>query len=303
MRSDRRVASQEAAEVERADTVVLVEGLDVARLREVVALGLLDLLVADVVAIRRLDAPLFALGHAGPPGRSISPRPPRTRIRPRKRGRETPSAGSSGRGRAAVRGARRDARVLHGAAGLPRRGDLPGGRARGRGRRGARAAHSPRARRGRRVGRRCVCVPATRPRLPAALRELVAPNGTRVELAPSNPPLRLPPLRPSFVLTRAQRRLGVGRAGRAGMRYRDLIPDRQGGRFIASHDPDSRGRAGAGLRPLPPRALPDDLLPPRLGARRVRGPGPAVRARRPATRCCSRPRSGTACSSARPGSR
>jgi len=64
--------------------------------------------------------------------------------------------------------------------------------------------------------------------------ELVAPNGTRIELAPWDPPLVLPPLRPSFVLT------GHGdgspwRMGRAGMRYRDLIPDRQGGRFIASH--------------------------------------------------------------------
>ena len=71
---------------------------------------------------------------------------------------------------------------------------------------------------------------------PAALAdgasELVAPNGTRVVLAPAHPPLRLPPLRPAFVLTR----LGAGAwsSGRAGMLYRDLVPDRQGGRFIAS---------------------------------------------------------------------
>jgi len=73
---------------------------------------------------------------------------------------------------------------------------------------------------------------------PAALAggasELVAPNGTRIELASWDPPITLPPLRPSFVLT------GTGdespwRVGRAGMRYRDLIPDRQGGRFVASH--------------------------------------------------------------------
>lgn len=62
--------------------------------------------------------------------------------------------------------------------------------------------------------------------------ELLAPNGTRFALVAADPPLELPPLRPSFVLTRA----GDGHAavGRAGMLYRDLIPDRQGGRFIAS---------------------------------------------------------------------
>ena len=63
--------------------------------------------------------------------------------------------------------------------------------------------------------------------------ELVAPNGTRVRLVASDPPVEQPPLRPSFVLTR----LGDGAwsSGRAGMLYRDLVPDRQGGRFIASH--------------------------------------------------------------------
>ncbi len=71
---------------------------------------------------------------------------------------------------------------------------------------------------------------------PAALdgvSELVAPNGTRIEIAPWDPPLRLPPLRPSFALARSEE--AEWRVGRAGMRYRDLIPDRQGGRFIASH--------------------------------------------------------------------
>jgi quercetin dioxygenase-like cupin family protein len=62
--------------------------------------------------------------------------------------------------------------------------------------------------------------------------ELTAPNGTRVELVPSDPPLRLPPLQPSFVLTRRDSPWGTGRAG---MLYRDLVPDRQGGRVIASH--------------------------------------------------------------------
>lgn len=66
------------------------------------------------------------------------------------------------------------------------------------------------------------------------VRSLTAPNGTRIELVEANPPIELPPVRQSLVVTR------MGDAdqwasGRAGMRYRDLIPDRQGGRFIASH--------------------------------------------------------------------
>jgi mannose-6-phosphate isomerase-like protein (cupin superfamily) len=64
--------------------------------------------------------------------------------------------------------------------------------------------------------------------------ELLAPNGTRVELAAWNAPLLVPELRPSFVLTRLGAGAGWG-TGRAGMRYRDLVPGRQGGRFIASH--------------------------------------------------------------------
>jgi quercetin dioxygenase-like cupin family protein len=63
--------------------------------------------------------------------------------------------------------------------------------------------------------------------------ELIAPNGTVVRIVPLQSPLVVPPLRPSLVVTRMQ---GATFAeGRAGMRYRDLIPDRQGGRFIASH--------------------------------------------------------------------
>jgi quercetin dioxygenase-like cupin family protein len=42
----------------------------------------------------------------------------------------------------------------------------------------------------------------------------------------------LPPFEPEFVLTRAQQ---GGGAGRAGMLYRDLVPSRLGGRYIASH--------------------------------------------------------------------
>jgi quercetin dioxygenase-like cupin family protein len=52
-------------------------------------------------------------------------------------------------------------------------------------------------------------------------------RGEAIVLAPE------PPLRPSFVVTRDD--AAAWRVGRAGMQYRDLIPDRQGGRFIASH--------------------------------------------------------------------
>ena len=64
--------------------------------------------------------------------------------------------------------------------------------------------------------------------------ELVAPNGTRIEFVDANPPLVLPPEQQSFVLNRISGEASW-QVGRAGMQYRDLIPDRQGGRFIASH--------------------------------------------------------------------
>ena len=63
---------------------------------------------------------------------------------------------------------------------------------------------------------------------------LVAPDGTTVDIVDGDPPLTLPPLQQSFVLERASDDAGWT-VGRAEMRYRDLIPDRQGGRFIASH--------------------------------------------------------------------
>ena len=69
---------------------------------------------------------------------------------------------------------------------------------------------------------------------PEADRVLTAPNGTVITLVPTDPPLVLPPLVPAFVLTRRRDAPQMGE-GRAGMLYRDLIPDRQGGRFIASH--------------------------------------------------------------------
>ena len=64
--------------------------------------------------------------------------------------------------------------------------------------------------------------------------ELTAPNGTRIELVDADPPLVVPTVVPSFVLSENGDRAEWG-TGRAGMRYRDLVPDRQGGSFIASH--------------------------------------------------------------------
>jgi quercetin dioxygenase-like cupin family protein len=63
---------------------------------------------------------------------------------------------------------------------------------------------------------------------------LVAPNGTTIEIVDANPPLVMPPTRHAFVV----RRLKDGEPwiiGRAGMQYRDLVPDRLGGSMIASH--------------------------------------------------------------------
>jgi mannose-6-phosphate isomerase-like protein (cupin superfamily) len=69
---------------------------------------------------------------------------------------------------------------------------------------------------------------------PGTARELVAPGGTRIELVDASPPLDVPAGRQEFVLTR---KVGEGAwgTGRAGMQYRDLIPSRLGGRFVASH--------------------------------------------------------------------
>ena len=61
-----------------------------------------------------------------------------------------------------------------------------------------------------------------------------APNGTRIEFVDADPPIEIPPLKPQFLITRAGEG-PAGGAGRAGMFYRDLIPGRLGGRFIASH--------------------------------------------------------------------
>jgi len=70
---------------------------------------------------------------------------------------------------------------------------------------------------------------------PAALEAgPVSPGGTRVEVTEMNPPLELPQTLHSFVVRRlADQAPWV--IGRAGMHYRDLIPDRLGGSIIASH--------------------------------------------------------------------
>ncbi|WP_296418708.1 cupin domain-containing protein [Pseudooctadecabacter sp.] len=63
---------------------------------------------------------------------------------------------------------------------------------------------------------------------------LTSPGGTRVDIAPLDPPLHMPPTDHSFVVRRlADQAPWV--IGRAGMHYRDLIPTRLGGSIIASH--------------------------------------------------------------------
>jgi len=62
---------------------------------------------------------------------------------------------------------------------------------------------------------------------------LTAPNGTRIEFVPATEPLALPDLEPAFTMARIAD--GGWRAGRVDMRYRDLLPHRQGGRYGASH--------------------------------------------------------------------
>ncbi len=63
---------------------------------------------------------------------------------------------------------------------------------------------------------------------------LTAPNGTVVEIARLNPPLDIPTTKHAFMVRRlADEAPWV--IGRAGMHYRDLIPDRLGGAIIACH--------------------------------------------------------------------
>ncbi len=61
-----------------------------------------------------------------------------------------------------------------------------------------------------------------------------APNGTVIEFVDANPPLVMPPLVEEFVVSQRSETSAWG-TGRAGMEYRDLLPSRLGGRFIASN--------------------------------------------------------------------
>lgn len=63
--------------------------------------------------------------------------------------------------------------------------------------------------------------------------ELTAPSGTRLQLVDATPPLIVPEGTQEFVLAKGG--ADAWGVGRAGMQYRDLIPSRLGGRFIASH--------------------------------------------------------------------
>jgi quercetin dioxygenase-like cupin family protein len=63
---------------------------------------------------------------------------------------------------------------------------------------------------------------------------LKAPNGTTIEITNPSIGVELPELRESLVVTSLTSEASWT-IGRAGMRYRDLIPSRLGGVFIASH--------------------------------------------------------------------
>lgn len=63
---------------------------------------------------------------------------------------------------------------------------------------------------------------------------LKTPSGTKVELAVAHPSLALPKPQYSLLVQKLQKDTAWG-IGRAGMHYRDLLPDRLGGAMIASH--------------------------------------------------------------------
>ncbi|MEO5901923.1 MAG: cupin domain-containing protein [Ilumatobacteraceae bacterium] len=79
---------------------------------------------------------------------------------------------------------------------------------------------------------RLTCDPVLLP--DGATTVLTAPDGTRIELVVALAPIELPEVAHEFVVSRE---LGDESwvLGRAGMHYRDLIPSRLGGRFVASH--------------------------------------------------------------------
>ena len=64
--------------------------------------------------------------------------------------------------------------------------------------------------------------------------ELRTPGGHHIALAPADPPLHVPETHHRFGVQRHREGESWG-VGRAGMLYRDLLPDRLGGAMIASH--------------------------------------------------------------------
>lgn len=68
----------------------------------------------------------------------------------------------------------------------------------------------------------------------AGVAPLVSPDGLRVHFVAADPPMRVPPTAQRLVVSRGTGTDAWG-IGRAGMRYRDLVPDRLDGAFIASH--------------------------------------------------------------------
>jgi mannose-6-phosphate isomerase-like protein (cupin superfamily) len=67
-----------------------------------------------------------------------------------------------------------------------------------------------------------------------ATRDLDAPNGMKIELVDANPTVDVPMGIQEFVINQADG-ANAWVIGRASMQYRDLIPSRLGGRFVASH--------------------------------------------------------------------
>jgi quercetin dioxygenase-like cupin family protein len=67
-----------------------------------------------------------------------------------------------------------------------------------------------------------------------AVRELEAPGGIKIEFVGASPPIEVPEGKQEFVVTKPGG-AGAWATGRADMQYRDLIPSRLGGRYIASH--------------------------------------------------------------------
>ncbi|WP_233887020.1 cupin domain-containing protein [Paraburkholderia flagellata] len=70
--------------------------------------------------------------------------------------------------------------------------------------------------------------------LSSGARELVAPNGVSIRLEAADPPVRQPETRQALALSHLDEDTHWN-VGRAGLRYRDLLPERHGGAFIASH--------------------------------------------------------------------